>query len=357
MRGTNGPTFVAACCMALAWTGAARAQEIVATVHLDAPAECPDRASVEREIARLLQTSSSESVEATMRVTRNGESLELVLDVRGGSRRLTSVSCDDLLRAAALVVAMAVDPDAVERAESAPGAVSGRAGESVSESESESESESASESASESESESESASESAAGLSVPAESVDAPITPAGRARRVSVFAGAHATLIIGALPRATMGASLVVGIAMPGLEVSLAGSLSGSSATNLVTVPDAGARFRLAFGRVQVGLPFRIGSTTVVPHVFFDLGAMSWESFGVTHPGAGTSVWLSPGVGIEARFALTGWLAVSSFADLLVPIHRPDFFLDELPGAETAHTAAPFAFSVGLGLTVQIPPN
>jgi hypothetical protein len=164
-------------------------------------------------------------------------------------------------------------------------------------------------------------------------------------------------LIIGALPRATMGASLVVGIAMPGLEVSLAGSLSGSSATNLVTVPDAGARFRLAFGRVQVGLPFRIGSTTVVPHVFFDLGAMSWESFGVTHPGAGTSVWLSPGVGIEARFALTGWLAVSSFADLLVPIHRPDFFLDELPGAETAHTAAPFAFSVGLGLTVQIPPN
>ena len=105
-------------------------------VHLswvrdDAAADCPDAAAIEAEVAGRLgdnpfQRPPTQFIEAT--VTRQGDRFEVTIAMRGpegrpiGTRSLASRSgdCRSIATAAALTIAILIDPDAITRAPPPP---------------------------------------------------------------------------------------------------------------------------------------------------------------------------------------------------------------------------------------------
>lgn len=92
-----------------------------------APPQCPDRAAMLAAIDRTLGEVDGEqlrAVEVRAEIERIGpEQLVLRLtldDGRAGDRELRGASCEELSEAAALVIAMAVDPRLLERMQGAP---------------------------------------------------------------------------------------------------------------------------------------------------------------------------------------------------------------------------------------------
>jgi hypothetical protein len=103
----------------------ARAQErealavppAISPITLSVPAECPDRAALEGEIAALLgrpfdQIPIPETSFTALVITREGERYVLVVTTEAGERTLRDPSCAALVRAAALIVALQIDADA-----------------------------------------------------------------------------------------------------------------------------------------------------------------------------------------------------------------------------------------------------
>jgi hypothetical protein len=125
-------TFVAVC-VSTAWPAAAAE---TAGVHLswvrdDASAECPDAAGIEAEVARRLgedpfRRAPAQFIEAM--VTRQADTYAVSIAMRGpdgkliGNRSLTSQSadCGSIATAAALTIAILIDPDAMLRSAAAP---------------------------------------------------------------------------------------------------------------------------------------------------------------------------------------------------------------------------------------------
>lgn len=102
--------FLATCLLATS----ARAQSAL-TLDWDAPAECPKAAWVEASVRRLLSTPPSDPLQVRAVVRPDGS--EWVVDLRfegaaRGTRRLRAASCESVARAAALIVALALDPQA-----------------------------------------------------------------------------------------------------------------------------------------------------------------------------------------------------------------------------------------------------
>jgi hypothetical protein len=91
------------------------------TVELSyaAPSGCPEAARVEREILRLLAGSRApDVVRIEIVVVRSGPNFEAQLRLHEpvtGERSISHSSCTSALRAAALIVAISIDPDAMVR--------------------------------------------------------------------------------------------------------------------------------------------------------------------------------------------------------------------------------------------------
>lgn len=99
----------------------ARAQPEPAAWSLSwtAPPECPSAVIVRRDVERLLARRPDDGVTVTATVTERGSTFTLDITIDGtaqGERRLTASDCASVARAAALITAMAIDPEAVARA-------------------------------------------------------------------------------------------------------------------------------------------------------------------------------------------------------------------------------------------------
>jgi len=77
-----------------------------------APSVCPPRATVLAEVRRLIGERSGEPLEASGAILREGGVFRLTLRVGGGERVLRDADCASLARAAGLILALAIDPDA-----------------------------------------------------------------------------------------------------------------------------------------------------------------------------------------------------------------------------------------------------
>ena len=103
------------------------------TLDWTAPAGCPDAAWVEASVLRLLSTPPTEPlrVRAVVRPDAAGWQVDLRLEgAARGTRRLRAASCESVARASALIVALALDPqaaalasDEMARGEAAPAPV------------------------------------------------------------------------------------------------------------------------------------------------------------------------------------------------------------------------------------------
>lgn len=85
----------------------------------DAPAGCPAQAELDRQVAALLagHPPADPRTRVAFRVERRGPQWQLHGEIHGaqasGRRDLSAATCDELVEAAALIVAIAVDPDFV----------------------------------------------------------------------------------------------------------------------------------------------------------------------------------------------------------------------------------------------------
>jgi hypothetical protein len=128
-RGASACATVLAAAVLVAWGGRARAAEPELGLTWQAPQGCPSPADVEAQFVRLLggatRLPSGKHIDATavVRVSAADRwSLELatVLDGAPGRRHLTGDSCASVSSAAALILALMIDPAAAERAILAP---------------------------------------------------------------------------------------------------------------------------------------------------------------------------------------------------------------------------------------------
>ena len=98
----------------------AHAQHEGLSVAWVAPAECPTAAQIRRQIDRLLGCPVDDLLRQPLRMRANVERVEgsgwhLALQIepksRGGTREVIGATCTEVAQAAAIIVAMAIDPD------------------------------------------------------------------------------------------------------------------------------------------------------------------------------------------------------------------------------------------------------
>jgi hypothetical protein len=98
-----------------------------AELDWQAPPGCGSREQVLAEVSRLVATAPAEPLVARARVRGKGENFHVVIEIAGsahGVRTLRAHSCESLARATALIIALAIDPQAAtvvsEQAEKSP---------------------------------------------------------------------------------------------------------------------------------------------------------------------------------------------------------------------------------------------
>ena len=102
-----------------AWAVLAGPPEPGLSVQWDAPAGCPDGAAVRARVVRLVGEEAARKARLTARAAVRAEGgrwaleLELAGETGAGRRSLSAGRCEELAGAAALVIAIAVDPRAV----------------------------------------------------------------------------------------------------------------------------------------------------------------------------------------------------------------------------------------------------
>jgi hypothetical protein len=113
--------FAACCTFALAnfLTFEARGQvdgqvEPVA-LSWEAPAECPSRESVVATVRRLVRAMPEKPLPAQVRVTRAGDRWTAAIETPNGRRTLDAESCSVLAETVSVIIAIAVDPDAINQ--------------------------------------------------------------------------------------------------------------------------------------------------------------------------------------------------------------------------------------------------
>jgi hypothetical protein len=104
--------------LASAWAALPAASALAAVpIELDwqAPPGCSSRERVLEEVGRLTATPPPEPLHARAVVTRGGNAYRVVIELDGaarGARALQAPSCDSVARATALIIALAIDPQA-----------------------------------------------------------------------------------------------------------------------------------------------------------------------------------------------------------------------------------------------------
>ncbi len=321
----------------------ARGAEAPVVLAWDAPAGCPDRASVEAEIVRSLGTARrGATLSAGAVVRREGSEWKAVLvTTRGaetGERELWAPSCALLAKATALALALAaarpdeplLAPDALPlSAASSPSPVERPQADSSSSSSS----------------------------SVPVEQPSAPALPrtgssdaiaAPLAARTRFAIGASLAVDFGALPHAGVGPSLHIAWRPSRLEAELGLLyLAGQHAT----LGDRGAAtfyLATASARLCYVVPLALA---VGPCAWMDLGTLGAASTGPLTTSA-ASLWAAPGFSVRVRWPKDGRLAASGDLGAAIALARPEFVLD---GVRHVYQAAPLTARGTIGIEARFP--
>lgn len=328
--------------LALPWTatGPVHAQE-PAPADWRAPAECPDRAQVVEAVDRLLGRPVAPEDGVALRgevVAIDGGGFELTLGDASAPRVLRADSCEVLAEAAALLVAMAIDPDAVAQAappEPRPAAAQAEAPV-------------------------EDARPLAAALDVPrpgepephrkAERVLADRTAEGApssAGALRIHAATGVGMDAGTLPGVALALQLVAGLSIHRTRVELVGTYLPSR----VARADNHATARGAVSLLALGLRSCVaavdGAVALGPCGGLEIGAMTAAGEGVSTPGASTVPWASASAGAFVTVPLAGWLALRADAAGVLAVTRPSFVIEGVDG--TVHRPGAVAARLAVG--------
>ncbi len=332
---------------ALAAAGPARADEAPEepiVLQWTAPPGCPKERDVRAEIERVLggppDAASRRYLRAEARASRRGESfhVHLVTDLGGviGERDFDGPTCSAVANAAALIVALTFDPDALAR-RSEPPAPPPPPPKPVPE------------------------------AVVPAPPIPPPpappppphVDPAPPPPPVPVAAPPdRPRLALGLLVAASAGALPRVAGSFGGQASVLAGRFRAdlSSAyvlpqtATLAARPTAGGDFHLIAGDARGCYAVVRAPLEVSPCVGLEVGSMGATGFGVRSNGSGSALWVAPLA--EAALALPVGTHFAARLDLgvLAPIERPPFVL---AAAGTVYTAGAVAGRATVAIEVR----
>lgn len=347
----------------LSWTVPATAQEPIA-LKWTGPAACPSGDDVLSETRRLLGGFPEDGVyrlEARANLERRADGWRLTLDTvrRGGaapnegSRILDAADCGELGQAAALVLALAYDPERVAAARGGPARPPART---VSPAPS-------------------TPAEITSGEAVapfaplppplappvvaPAPARTAPAPPPARPWRPSLHMAAQ--LDGGGLPGVSLGASAAAQLDIGRFGVALGGTLMPASRTELDSRPGAGGDFSLwtvnARGCVTPWIIGRddepereSGDIALAGCLQIEVGRMSADGFGVSNPGSGGTLWLAPGALAKVSVALGKSLSLRLDGGIAVPLLPHTFVLENVGDV---HTSEPVNGRGALGIDLR----
>ncbi len=315
--------FAFAISVALAVTSAAPGAVAQPALELEwqAPPDCPERADVLREAERLLaNTTVRSSLRASGKIEPSAGRFVLELSTELGEtrgfRRLEASSCGDLLEPAAVVIALAIDPDLALPDPTATG-------------------------------EQPAPPENVAALPPIEEPVATP-TPATRAapepqpdsvrdravdrpeREASRFharAGAGVAIDVGTLPRPAIGAALVLAAGLDRFELEARGAIYASQTEHV----SGDASGELTLASLGAAACYRLlDVVSLSACAGGEGGRLRGRGEGVTDPGSAAIWLLSAFAGVRAAQPVAGPLRLFARLEGVVAINQPRFVLENV---------------------------
>ncbi|HJX63694.1 MAG TPA: hypothetical protein VJ860_07045 [Polyangia bacterium] len=321
------PNFLcASAVLALATLGNARPiradQAGALTFSWQAPAGCPSRGQVSGEIARLLggEIRVPQGGDITARaVVEHGPTWSLAMDTelagRPGRRSLEAASCQDLANAAALIVALMIDPDAVAAHATTTQPVA-----------------------------------------APAPPLTAPPAtdpaPESRPRSVEFLVGVHAAGSYGTLPSVDVGAGGGIGLQGRRWRAEVRGTYGLRRDQKAMAAAPAGAYGQFNFTAVAFAgcLNLGRGGLAFGPCADAEFGVTSAQGFGVSQSLPASTPWLAVGAGGYAAISLGRHLSLPLHLDVLAPLRRSEFVFKNEPKRVFQAPAVGVRMSAGIEL-------
>lgn len=332
------------------------------TLVWTAPGECPTTAEVSARVEKLLggpPAAADRRLEAiaTVEPLPRGYRLEISLTADGATsgRILQGARCDSVADAAALVIALAFDPEAVAAQEAKQGV---------------------------SETPDAPADSAPVPSAAPSDAPPPPPPPAAPAivripvpipppprppppadsGVTEITYGFFAQLVgdAGSLSSVVPGvrAGLSLGIGPYRIEPAFIAFPSAKSA--LPDRPTAGAEMRLLMGSLDAcrrlwpwSARSDLGLSAAHACLGFEVGEMHGAGFGVTVPRSGGTVWAAPHAGLRAELSLARNVALTVDLGVAIPLNRSSFVLTLTEGRAVVHEPSAVAGRAGAGLALR----
>lgn len=310
----------------------------------EVPEGCPTREQLIERSEVLLGRSFGEAGDPDLvvaaRIAARGERWVLELDFDAPGDRLRTLEgrdCEELLEAAALILATTVDPAALL--------------DEFDEDEDEAELEPDPEAPAKEPEPVED--EEPAVAAVPVEEPRVEDPPDAEPEGLGGFVGLAGGVGFGPLPSLAGAPILALGLRRRALRVELLGGAWFSLPALVEGSPEVGARVWLGWAALRgCGVP-RVGPEQRVELPLcagLELGGMRAESFGVDQARAGTLAWLAVDAGIAVIYRFGAKLGLRLGVDGVVPLLRPGF---TVAGLGELHRAAPVGVQGSLGVEVR----
>jgi hypothetical protein len=307
------------------WAGLAFAQKSASPFELtwQAPAGCPDGASVQKEVIRLARVTEAPERRLSARITVDKVSesdwmLDLQTEVDGilGERTLQGRSCRAVADAAALTLALMLNPEAEQDVpESAPEAPA----------------------------------------SPPPRSTPAPHPdeqPAADTEHPTLAwrVAGHGGLHLGILPRPGVEFGLGLGVGSGPTSAWLIAGFDPPQDATVDESPDAGGRLWVASVAALGCYGPRFGVASIGACLGLELSRLQGKGVGVSDPDRAAITWASATPAVVLDVHLSRQLAVRAAGLGLVPLARPSVYLDDIG---TVHRPAPVGGKILAGLVAQ----
>lgn len=320
-------------------------------ISWSAPEGCPPASDVLGRVRTLLASELATVLHHPLEVRAQVVQLEsgryqLELEIHeggeSGARTIEAATCQELVPAGALVIALTIDPELLERAHADAAGASGSPASSA---------------------EAGAAAKSAAPAATPLPA-QPPQREAARAaterasgaadderlaRRRAVTFGPGFRLVgdAGGLPGFGVGLDLSLHAEWRALRLELAGVWLPSRDALAASDASVGGSIQLlALGAracsVSVFGPLSGGVCGA-----FELGQLRAEAFGADHNGSGRARWISSGLGLNGRYRLSKRLLVAARVEGLFPLERSEFTVENI-GSVYAPSSVTGRFALGL---------
>ncbi len=117
----------------------------------------------------------------------------------------------------------------------------------------------------------------------------------------------------------------------------------------------AGASFEMLEAGAFGAYLFPVGPVAIGPSVSAEVHHVRVEGFGIREPWARSTWWPAAGIGARFEAHLTTWLSVFARADAVVPIAAPTFTLATTSDAVRVHEPGPVASRATVGAEIVFP--